>query len=310
MTGWGAYLSGQTSAGVWSGEQLSEHINVLEMRAVLLALRGLRPSLQGKAICLATDNSTVVAYLQRQGGTRSPALCALSTQVLLLCQEISLDLTVRHLPGRLNVLADTLSRSRSPVLTEWTLKRSVFRSLCLVWDRPHVDLFATALNFRLPTFVSPVPDPMAMAVDALSKDWSGMYAYAFPPFNLVGRVLEKILLHHCTVLLVAPLWPRQRWFPLLLRLSVDFPRSIPTLCDLLSQPRSRQFYSGPERLHLHGWMLSREGSLRRAFLEKLQLASQDHLDLRLPPPTNLDGPPSVIGVSDGRLTQSLPLFPL
>ncbi|XP_021346948.1 uncharacterized protein LOC110446233 [Mizuhopecten yessoensis] len=132
MTGWGAYLSGQTSFGVWSGEQLSEHINVLEMRAVLLALRGLRPSLQSKAICLATDNSTVVAYLRRQGGTRSPPLCALSTQVLLLCQEISLDLTVRHLPGRLNVLADTLSRSRSPVLTEWTLKRSVFRSLCLV----------------------------------------------------------------------------------------------------------------------------------------------------------------------------------
>ncbi|XP_021362427.1 uncharacterized protein LOC110456180 [Mizuhopecten yessoensis] len=88
-----------------------------------------------------------------------PGTCALSTQVLLLCQEISLDLTVRHLPGRLNLLADTLSRSRSPVLTEWTLKRSVFRS----------------------------------------------------------------------------------------------------------QPRSRQFYSGPERLHLHGWMLSREGSLRGAF---------------------------------------------
>ncbi|XP_021339803.1 uncharacterized protein LOC110441027 [Mizuhopecten yessoensis] len=106
------------------------------MRAVLSALRGLRPSLQGKAICLATDNSTVVAYLQRQGGTRSPALCAFSTQVLLLCQEISLDLTVRHLPGRLNVLADNLSRSRSPVFTEWTLKRSVFWSLCLVWADP------------------------------------------------------------------------------------------------------------------------------------------------------------------------------
>ena len=34
---------------------------------------------------------------------------------------------------------------------------------------------------KLPLFVSPVPDPMATAVDALSLSWENLDAYAFPP---------------------------------------------------------------------------------------------------------------------------------
>jgi hypothetical protein len=37
----------------------------------------------------------------------------------------------------------------------------VFDAVVLRWDRPHVDLFATSLNHKLETFVSPVPDPLA-----------------------------------------------------------------------------------------------------------------------------------------------------
>ncbi|XP_069109293.1 uncharacterized protein [Argopecten irradians] len=185
MTGWGAYLDGHCRSGEWSGDQLSEHINVLEMRAVLLALQAFRKILHSKVVCVATDNSTVVAYLERQGGTRSHVLCALAIRVLLLCQEMQLTILVKHLPGRLNVLADTLSRRRQPVLTEWQLNPSIFEGICQVWDRPHIDLFATSLNNQLPTFVSPVPDQLAWAVDALSLDWEGMQAYAFPPFNLI-----------------------------------------------------------------------------------------------------------------------------
>ena len=34
-----------------------------------------------------------------------------------------------------------------------------------------IDLFAMRFNNRLPVFVSPVPDPLATAVDALSQPW-------------------------------------------------------------------------------------------------------------------------------------------
>jgi hypothetical protein len=57
----------------------------------------------------------------------------------------------------------------------------VFDSVVLRWDRPHVELFATSLNHKLETFVSPVPDPLSFAVDAMSLSWDGMFAYAFPP---------------------------------------------------------------------------------------------------------------------------------
>ena len=304
MTGWGAYLDGHARSGEWSGLQLSEHINVLEMRAVLLALQSLRKLLQAKVICVATDNSTVVAYLEKQGGTRSHVLCALAIRVLLLCQEMQLTIQVKHLPGRLNVLADTLSRRRQPVLTEWQLNPSIFEGICQVWDRPHIDLFATALNYQLPTYVSPVPDPQAWAVDALSLDWNGMSAYAFPPFNLVGRILQKFREHSCSLLLVAPLWPRQSWFPELLSLLVADPLALPVRRNLLRQPRSRTMHSCPEILHLHAWRLSQEASLRRAFLRTCQIASHDRLGLPRLPSTNPDGRYSVIGASSGRLIRS------
>jgi hypothetical protein len=48
-------------------------LNLLEMRAVLLALH-FKILLVSKAVMLATDNSTVVAYLQNQGRTHCHAL--------------------------------------------------------------------------------------------------------------------------------------------------------------------------------------------------------------------------------------------
>ena len=47
------------------------------MRAVLLALQHFKTLLVSKAVVLATDNTTVVAYLRNQGGTRCHALSSL-----------------------------------------------------------------------------------------------------------------------------------------------------------------------------------------------------------------------------------------
>ena len=45
------------------------------------------------------------------------------------------------------------------------------------WFTPHVDLFATHLNHKLPLYVSPVPDPKAWDIDALNINWTGLTAY-------------------------------------------------------------------------------------------------------------------------------------
>ena len=64
----------------------------------------------------------------------------------------------RHIPGFLNVMADLLSRSNQVHSTEWSLHSQVFKQICHKWFTPHVELFATRLDHKVPLYVSPVPD--------------------------------------------------------------------------------------------------------------------------------------------------------
>ena len=205
----GSFREGKSVSGVWSLVQQHEHINLLEMRAVLLALQHFNTLLVSKAVVLATDNTTVVAYLQNQGGTRCHALFLLWKEILLLCLLSHIHLVVRHIPGTFNILADCLSRFHNPVHAEWELRRVVFDSVVLRWDHPHVDLFATSLNHKRETFVSPVPYPLSFAVDATSLSWDRMFAYAFPPFRFLLQVLLTIKQSDCKIILIAPAWPKQ-----------------------------------------------------------------------------------------------------
>ena len=124
--------------------------------------------------------------------------------------------------------------------TEWSLHPSVFRALTRELGIPLLDLFATRWNHKLPLFVSPVPDPTAMAVDALSKSRKALWAYAYPPTALLSRVLEKAQRDQCELILIAPHWPQAIWFPLLLGMLIQSPLRIPNIPRLLSQPRSVQ----------------------------------------------------------------------
>ena len=88
---------------------------------------------------------------------------------------------------------------------------------------------------QLPVFVSHVPDPSAMAVDALSMSWKALWAYAYPPPALLPRVLEKAQRDQCELILIAPHWPRAVWFPLLLGMLVQSPPGYPTLLSYYEQ---------------------------------------------------------------------------
>jgi ribonuclease HI len=97
LQGWGAFLEGKSASGVWSLVQQQEHINLLEMRAVLLALQHFKTLLVSKAVVLATDNTTVVAYLQNQGGTRCHELPILEVWNLYIELEKELGEAKLHL---------------------------------------------------------------------------------------------------------------------------------------------------------------------------------------------------------------------
>ena len=57
---------------------------------------------------------------------------------------------------------------------------------------PNIDLFASRTNKQLTPFVSYKPDPEAIAVNAFNLSWKPYSFYAFPPFCLISRVLQKI----------------------------------------------------------------------------------------------------------------------
>ena len=62
--GWGAHLGDCTTKGLWSQPENKLHINILELKEVLLALKEFEPLCRGQAVFVATDNITVVAYIE------------------------------------------------------------------------------------------------------------------------------------------------------------------------------------------------------------------------------------------------------
>ena len=179
--GWGAHLNEFTARGSWSVPESKLHINYLELKAVFLALKEFQSICTNNIVLVATDNTTVVAYINKEGGMKSGPLCALLWRILTWCSQRQVTLKARHIPGHLNVIADKLSRLNQTIQTEWSLLPDIFQDLCRKWHRPQIDLFATRFNNKLPLFVSPVPDTRAAAVDALTLPWEDLDAYAFPP---------------------------------------------------------------------------------------------------------------------------------
>ena len=140
---------------------------------------------------VSSDNSTVVSYINKEGGTHSFEMCALMWRILAWSNAREIHIRARHIPGNLNVIADSLSRRDRAIQTEWSLHPQVFREICQVWHKPMVDLFATNLNAKLPTYVSPVPDDKAWQIDALNISWEALDAYAFCPVAILLQLVKK-----------------------------------------------------------------------------------------------------------------------
>ena len=141
----------------------------------------------------------------------------------------------------------------------------MFRQICLKWFTPHVDLFATRLNHKVPLYVSPVPDQNVWDIDALNINWSGLTAYAYPPTAL-SQGDPKIRQSSCLIIVIAPAWPGMHWFWDLVQLSTEIPLQLPVSRTLLKQSHNYVFLSNPQHLNLHTWCLGVDRSKNKASL--------------------------------------------
>ena len=135
-----------TARETWSLPEGKIHINHLELKAVFLALKAFQDLCCNNTVLVATDNTTVVAYINKEGGMKSGSLCALLWRILPWCTRKQVTLRACHIPGLLNMTADKLSILGQTIQTEWSLHPEVFQAICSWWHQPQIDLFATRFN--------------------------------------------------------------------------------------------------------------------------------------------------------------------
>ena len=189
----------------------------------------------------------------------SATLNSITTEIWEELSSLNATLSVSHISGSLNVLADRLSRPGQVLQGEWELCQDTFNHLTRVWGCPDVDLFATRFNRKLRRFVSLCPDADAISIDAMNTDWSQFrFPYLFPPFGLILECLERIKGSHTTCLIVTPAWTGNAFFPLLSELAIDDPVFLGANANLLEQGFEPQVkaYHDVGSLGLHAWLVS------------------------------------------------------
>ena len=142
LTGWGAFCGGQSANGQWSILEAHNHINFFELLAALYALQAFVPNLRDAHVRLKLDNSTAVAYINKMGGIKSPSLNSLSRTLWEWCIERSIIISAQHIPGKENLVADSLSREFSSNL-EWSIDVDIFNQISNMTFVPNIDLFAS-----------------------------------------------------------------------------------------------------------------------------------------------------------------------
>ena len=274
--GWGAFCQGVKTGGQWTPREKSLHghnINMLELMAAELAIKTFtQQHTEAKNVHLMIDNKSALAYLVKMGGTKSRHLMEKAKTIWDFLLSRGIMLTAEYLPTELNVEADHESRNVAD-WSEWKLSARAFNLTCQWFGLPEVDLFASRTSHQLENYMSLKPDPQCIAVDALQQNWNRGFLYAFPPFNLIGRVLRKVQSQQASLILIAPLWVTQPWYPLLLELASELPILLPTHSNLLINPEGEVHpLLANKTLQLSAWVVSGQAQLT----DRFQLGLEDY----------------------------------
>ena len=271
--GWGAVRDHHTTGGRWSPVLAELHINELELKAVLFALRSLCNDVSNKHIRIMSDNTTTVCYINNMGGSKSRACNDIARRIWKLALERNNFLSSAHLPLKQNIVADRESRVFND-RTEWMLHQGFFQKLSQLWGPFEVDLFASRLNKQISTYVSWKPDPGATAVDAFSIVWIRKPFYAFPPFALIHRCLQKIIVDEAEGVIIVPMWPTQTYYPRIMSMLIQPPRLLLKKENLLRLPHSDTSHPLWQKMQLMACLVSGKASKQQEFQKKLEVSLQ------------------------------------
>ena len=268
--GWGAVSGFRKAQGRWTNQEICFQINILELMAIQRGLLALCKEMSGKLIKIKSDNITALAYVRKMGGTKSSHMNKLAKEIWDWCLERKCQIQTQFLPGMENIQADSLSRNFKDS-SDWMLNPEIFQKIQRKWGPMNVDLFASMWNHQLKRYYSWGNQPDAEGQDALQVSWKNMKAYAFPPFILINKILQKLVWEKATIILITPFWRTANWYGRLVSLSIDHPILLPRTQDLILGPLKEIHPLVKEnKLQMIAWKLSGDPYQIKEFLQRSQ----------------------------------------
>lgn len=234
-SGWGAVLENKEIHGLWTEKEKREHINLLELKAIWLALLSFETEIKNCHILLRVDNTTAISYINKMGGIKYQKFNRIATRIWHWAEKNNIWLHAEHIPSKQNSIADRLSRLKN-VDTEWELNEYAFRKITNAFGFPEIDLFATSVNSKCQKFCSWITEPDAWAIDAFLISWFDFYFYAFSPFSMILRTLNKIVQDKARGILIVPDWKAQAWYSMFKKLLEKEPLKFKPSQQLLLSP--------------------------------------------------------------------------
>jgi hypothetical protein len=223
-TGWGAALQlaphnpspppPKLAKGFWSPSQQEHHITLKETMALTNAVRAFLPFLAGRSVLAHVDASVVVASLVDLT-SHSPVIRSELQHLHHLLVLHDIQISAQYIAGRLNVVADALSRAANG--EDWRLHPRFLQLASRLWSVSFtVDRFATALNAHCTKWNSEYYEPGSAGVDAFQQplaDWQREFNWMNPPWSLLPRLAGFLAANPAAHgVVAAPFWPAQPWY--------------------------------------------------------------------------------------------------
>lgn len=145
-----------------------------------------------------------------------------------MAQQI--DVQAEHISGVNNEVADRLSRNLDSKL-DWHLAPSAVNNIKRHFRRDFtIDWLASARTTHCARYGTlDRHDSRAAVFNSLHVTWADEFGLAVPPFNLIARVVTKLLNEpDAHGVLVIPNWPSAFWMPMIMMRRHGAPLTLPS----------------------------------------------------------------------------------
>lgn len=165
--------------------------------ASLRAAAALAPAqLRGASLLILGDNQAAICCINNFRSS-DPAITALLHQFFEACLNGGCDVQARWVPR--DNIQEANALSRAPDATDWAVAPFLVRRILKEFNvSPAIDFFASGACHVTSQYVSRHYEPGCVAVQALRLDWTTILppagvAWAFPPTNLTGQTIARII---------------------------------------------------------------------------------------------------------------------